>query len=517
MALSSVNFIEGQGGLGRALDSQDHISGLVFYTATLPSGFATTSTATRTKALYSTQDAINAGIKNDYSDATSATGVVTVTGIGANADTIAIKVADIDATGTAQTTIIGTYTKVAADASVTLVAAGIVAAINTGTSTHGYSATNALGVITITAPKKFGSFLNTGTPLSVTIVGTLAAAVTTAFAGGVSSQFAIQYYHIAEFFRANPKGIFWVGYFAVPGTYTFTELTDMNNQAGGSLRRVGVYKDAVWASADVTALSAIVTANKALYQGFTAFYAANLQATTDITTITDLSTFTANGTLSVISQDGSYQGNFLYKTSAVAGTPKSITNIGLILGTKSARKVSESIAWVEKCNLSNGTECETPAFANGQLVSALAYSALDALDSKRHVFMRKYNGYSGTYFTSSNMCIASNSDYATLENNDVIIKAERNLYAAYVPKLNSPIQFNANGTMTDTTVAIFEGVGNVALDQMVRDAEISAKSVTINPSQNVVATSTLTIAVKLVINGIAKIINIPIGFTPKIS
>jgi hypothetical protein len=91
------------------------------------------------------------------------------------------------------------------------------------------------------------------------------------------------------------------------------------------------------------------------------------------------------------------------------------------------------------------------------------------------------------------------------------------LYTAYTPLLNSPITFNANGTITDNTIAYFENVGNASLDQMVKDGELSAKSVTINPTQNVLSTSTLTIAVTLVINGVARIISIPIGFKPSIA
>jgi hypothetical protein len=73
MAVPQVTFLEGQGGIGRALPSNDHISALIFFNAsTLPSGFATTSTATRCKAFYSTDDAIAAGIVKDYSDATAA-------------------------------------------------------------------------------------------------------------------------------------------------------------------------------------------------------------------------------------------------------------------------------------------------------------------------------------------------------------------------------------------------------------------------------------------------------------
>ena len=63
MAYPSVIFQEGQRRFRPPPTNNDHISGLLFYTnGTLPTGFGTTSTATRCKALYSADDAIAAGI-----------------------------------------------------------------------------------------------------------------------------------------------------------------------------------------------------------------------------------------------------------------------------------------------------------------------------------------------------------------------------------------------------------------------------------------------------------------------
>ena len=521
MALPSIIFQEGQGGLGRPLPNNDHISALLFYTGgTLPSGFATTSVATRCKAIYSADEAVTAGILKDYSDATAATGVYTFTAVGANGDTVEFKVNDIkESNGAAQVTSLGVFTKTAAESTVTLLATAYRDLINAGTTTHGYSATSSVGAVTIIAPKRLGAFLNGTTPLAVTIVGTIAGTITGQIGttvAGVASRFVQYYYQISEFFRIQPKGKLWVGFFAVPGSYTFSEVTDMQNNALGEIRQIGILKDAVWASADLTSLNTIANTNKSLYQPLQALYAGNTQATTDITTMADISTLTATNVQNVLGQDGAGFGNFLYKMNGTSAI-KSITNLGAQLGMTSLRKVSESQAWVEFSNFSNGTELEVPAFSNGQLVSALSANALEALNTKRHTFLKKFTGYSGTYLNDSHMACSQASDYAYMENNRTICKAERLLYISYLPYLNSPIQFNANGTLSDNTIAQFEGVGNTALDQMVRDSELSAKSVTINPSQNVLATSTLTIAVVLVINGVARKIEIPIGFKPSIA
>jgi hypothetical protein len=524
MALPSIVFQEGQGGLGRPLANNDHISALCFLNVTtVPSGFATTSVATRCKALYSTDDAIAAGIVKDYSDATAAVGIYTISNAGATGDIITLTVADIaEATGAAQTTSLGAYTRLSTDTTVTLLAASYVALINAGTGTHGYTATSSVGAITITAHKRLGAYLNSLTSLVATITGTIAGTVTQQFGtgsggatAGVASKMAQYYYQVSEFFRIQPKGKLWVGFFGSP-TGTFSEVTDMQNNALGEIRQIGVYKDGTWASGDITLIDTVCATNKALYQPIQALYAGNTQATTDITTMADVGALTANDVMNVLGQCGAGKGNFLYLTNGTAGK-KSITCVGAQLGAVSLRKVSESIAWVEETNMSDGVQLETPAFSNGQLVTALSNNALEALNTKRHTFLKKFTGYSGTYFNDSHMCIAQSSDYAYMENNRVISKAERLLYAAYVPKLNSPIQFNSDGTLADITIASLENVGNAALDQMVKDLEVSAKSVTISPTQDVLATSILIIAVVLVINGVARTIQIPIGFKPSIA
>lgn len=521
MSLGTIQFNEGTSGLGRPLDSVDHISGLSFYNvASLPSGFASTSIATRTKVIFSPADAITAGIKNDFSDATAAQGVYTVTAIGANGDTLELKVADINNVGATQSTSLGVYTKTAAETTVALIATAYAAIINAGTPTHGYSATTATGAITIIAPKRLGAYLNTGTPLSATITGTITGTITSQVGvsvAGVASKLYQYYFHISEFFRMQPKGFLAVNFNSGAPT-SFSEITDMQTYVtsiGYSMRQVGVFKDGIWATADITALQAIGVANKSLYAPLSIVYAANLVATTDITTIADVSTLNAPLVSTCIGQDGSGPGYFTYLTSGGA-TKISITNLGTEIGGMAERKVSESIAWVGQTNLSNGTTNETPMFCNGQLYSALAKSALDALDTKGHIFMIKIPNYTGTYFNSSRTCVTSTSDYATIELNRTICKAERLLSSAYAPYLSSPLLFNANGTLTNETIANLESVGNAALDQMVRDSELSAKSVTINPSQNTLSTQTLTLSVVLVPLGVARNITINIGYKTSI-
>ena len=85
-----------------------------------------------------------------------------------------------------------------------------------------------------------------------------------------------------------------------------------------------------------------------------------------------------------------------------------------------------------------------------------------------------------------------------------------------MPQLASPLVVNADGTLTDDVVAYYETLCARALDVMQRDSEISAYSVTIDPTQDVLSTSTLEITVKVVPVGVARQIEVNVGFAVSI-
>lgn len=502
--INDIIFVKGQGGLGRPLNGEDFISSLLFFTANLPSGFSSNN---RIKLIGSVQDAVNAGIKNDYSDATAATGTYLITNKGAAGDVISI---DVNETGGVVRNI-AKYTAVSGDSTIALLGASLAAAINAGTVNHGYSASFTTATLTITAPKKFGIFLNSGSPIVVTITGTIAGTITQ-FSGGVGSKLAVYYYHVAEYFRLQPKGSLYVGFFAVPGSYDFAEIKTIQNFANGKIRQMGVYKDsAAFATGDLTAIQTVCTELDGLHKPLSVIYAGDISAVTDLTTLTDLSLLTANKVSAVIGQDAGGQGNFLYLTVG-----KSITTLGATLGAVAFAAVSEDIAWPNKFNISNGIECDTIGFANGQSIAAISQSTLNTLDDRRYIFLVKYVGLGGSYFNDSHCAIVVTSDYAYIENNRVIDKAIRGVYASLIAQMNSPLKLNANGTLSDSTIAFFINLAEPNLDQMIRDGELSAREVLIDPTQNVLSTGNLVVSVSLVPIGVARQITVNIGFTTKL-
>ena len=507
MALNDIIFVKGQGGLGRPLTGEDHISGLLFYTANgnLPSGWSTTS---RVKALYSVADAEKAGIKDDYSDATAATATYLISTKGNTGDTIQWKYTD--AAGNVLD--LGTYTVASGENSIALQGAAWAAIINAGTINHGCSASFDTATLTVTLPKSQGVYPNSGTPNAITLTGAFAGTLTQNVVAGVASKQAVWHYHISEFFRLQPKGVLYVGFFAVPGSYTFSDIQTIQVFANGKIRQIGVYVDgATFNTAHLTTIQGVCDTLAGLHMPLSVIYAANMVSVTDLSTLTDLNSLSNGNVSPVISQDGASLGAFLYITVG-----KSITTLGALLGAVALAKVREDIAWVSKFNISNGIECDTIAFANGTKLKDVSQSLLNQLDDYRYIFLIKYVGIAGSFFNDSHTAISSSSDYAYIENNRTIDKAIRGVYKTLLPELNGPLQLNADGTLTDGTVAYLESQAAISLDEMVRNTELSAYSVTIDPSQNVLSTGEVVVAVQLLPIGVARQITVNIGFTTSI-
>jgi len=514
MALPNINFVKSTSGLGRALPGTDYISGYAHYYpsgGTLPTGFTSSD---RIKKIFSVADAENLGITNTSLGATASTATDTITTKFTAGDTFKITCNTIDGVRAGVPIILCDFTAVAADAvSITTSADRISLEINAGTQTHGFSASNAVGVVTIVAPKNQGIFLNSGTPYVVTKTGAVAHTLVQNVVVGVASWIDTLHYHISEYFRIQAKGELYVGlYEEEASTYTFAALTLMQNYAVGAIKQMAVFeKNVAFTSAQCAALQAIATANEAVYKPMQIMLNAEISATGSVATLADLSTSTAPNVSVCIAQDGANDGEYLYKA-----TGKTVGAIGAMLGAVSLAVVSESIGWVSKFNMALGSELDTIAFSNGQLYTALADSQFESLNNYSYIFLRKLTGITGSYWSDSKTTVTPTSDYSTIENNRVYQKITRVVRANMLPALSSPLRVNADGTLTAGTIGYFETLANNPLVQMEADGELSAHKVIINPAQDVLATSTLELTLQNVPLGVARIIKINVGFVKSV-
>jgi hypothetical protein len=522
MALNNITFVKGQGGLGRALAGTDYYSGMVFYDNTLPSGFATND---RIKQIFSVQDAEALGITNTYSDETRATATVTITASGSTGDRIIIQT--LEGGNNGSKTISGgtlvdatykivelvAYNQTSTDTTITALTQSIVTALNLRTDSHGYSASSVGTVITITAKVGLGTFPNTKT-FTILTNGTLTA-TSTAYSGGVASKNAVKHYHIAEFFRIQPQGLLYVGIFAVPvGAYTFAEIGLMSTASNGTIKQLGIYQNSqAFNFNDITVIQSSCAILDTLIAPLSVIFASDITAVANLSTLTDLGTLTGNKVSVVIAQDCGGLGNQL-----AWGNAKSITTLGATLGAVALARVHENIGWVSKFNISNGTEDEGIGFANGVSINdaSISTNLLNLIDTKRYIFLRKLINVSGSYFNDSHTAIAKSSDYAFIENNRTIDKAIRGVYSDLIPNLNSPLLLKSDGTLEDSTIAYLTSQASQSVNQMVRNGEVSAISVTIDPAQNVASTSIVIVTITLVPIGVARNIVVNIGFAASI-
>jgi hypothetical protein len=519
MARSAVVIQLGQEGLGQQAAGDDHVSGMVFY-GTAPGSFNTT----RQQAVFSVADAESKGLTNDYSDETPARAIVTITGTPAEGETLTLTVTvPVPATAANPTGVVtvtlGTGTAPATP-TVTTYAAAVVAAINALTYSHGYTASNSSGVITVIAAPGLGVCLNTGTPLAVSSTGSGSSyAITQQFGtgsggatAGVASKKALWHYHVSQFFRQNPGGVLWLGFFnSVSSTYA--DIVTLANAAKGAIKQMGVYDNTAVTAANISANSTKMQARCVdLFAGYlplgALIYTPNVRGTVnDITTLENEQTLSNYYVTVDIAQDGEAQGAGLYITSGM-----SVGTLGTALGVLSRIAVNQNLGEIGTCNVSDGTELAVPAFINAQKVSALASSALDQLDTYRYLFFTTMPNITGTFYNNDWTNIVQTSPYYRISRNRVMSKAVRLCYAALVPLLKSQIELNTDGTITDVSVAKFQSAVIPVGAQMRANSEISNMRVTVDPAQNVIATGKVIVAVGIQPTVTADFIYVPIAF-----
>lgn len=522
MALPTVTINRTNGGIGRQGTGTDYYSGYVHYFPTgytLPTGFQTNAI----NKLTSLTDLVALGVSGNSSDETKSTATYQVTAIGANGDTLTIKMTN-PITGVVVT--LGTYTKVSGDTTTTLVATGLAAVINSQTYLTGFTATSATNTVTILAAPGFGASLNTGTPYSATIVGTITGTLTQNVIAGVGSQYDVLYYHVQEFFRVQglingqAQGVLWVGAYnivASPSTYAnFTEVATMQSYANGQIKQIGVYANtSAFATSHLDALQAQATTLQGQNMPLSIVYQGDISGTSDLTTLANLRALSDKNVSFTIGQDGGGFGRQYFKALG-----KSVGMLGTTLGAIALAKVSESLEWREKFQMATATEYVTLAWANGVLQSASGSGLnglMSSLDAYGYIFLLHEIGLDGSYFNSDHCAVSPTSDFAYIADNRTIDKAARLVRAAILPALGSPVTFNTDGTLSAGTIAYFEGLGDNAMAQMQSNGEISQYRTTIDPTQNVQSTGNLTVKIEIIQAGVARNITVNIGFVASLT
>lgn len=494
--MGKIEFNIGQGGLGRALPGKDYYSGLLFDTTTYPSGF---SAGEPIKFVGSLEDAENLGIVAGVGETVATGGEITITAVGAAGDTNTITI-----TSTRNPAIeLAVVIEAAAETPTTL-GDRFAAAINAGTATHGFSASAAIGVVTIVMAPDWGAAFN-GAGLDVSTTG---AGTTTIvqFSAGVGADLSALHYTVSEYFRMQPQGFLWIGIYDESGGLDGQDLLDMQDFADGEIRQIAVLLKTSFATADLAIIQTAIEAMQVEFKNCNGLYAAD-QLSDTLTASPDLRGLTNNRVSGCAGQDGGGEGWRL-----VDVLDRSMPALGALLGTVALANVSENVGWVSKFNLASA-ELDVLSFTTGDLYKTVSTPTQDLLENRGWVFGKKYTGKAGSFWDDSATATPATGDYAYIENGRTIDKAVRGVNVSLTNYINSPLFVDpATGQMTELTVSNFKNSAAIPLEQMVVDGELSGYEVIIDPDQNVLATSEVELTIKLVPVGVARTIVVNIGY-----
>jgi hypothetical protein len=331
------------------------------------------------------------------------------------------------------------------------------------------------------------------------------------------------HYHVSEYFRVNPGSKLHI-VSSLDNDGQFIAVKQLQQFAEAKIRQLGIV-DLITTFANLTTSATTIaavqtelaTANMPLE---TVWSIANITPA-NLIALPNLHNLTCERLSICIGQDASGRGNYV---SGIVG--KKVGIIGACLGAISRAKVHESIAWVEKQNLVTGTypksltgdvvvarELDVPAFVDGTLLSDLTPAQVQSIHDKGYLFLIKHIGFTGSFFNDSFTCTSLDSDFATIENNRAIDKAQRGVYVKLLPKISGPIYIDsATGKISADSISALEAIASIPLEQMERDGELSGFKIFINPDQDVLSSSRLQLTMKIVPVGVLREIVVNIGF-----
>ncbi|MCR9011961.1 MULTISPECIES: DUF2586 family protein [Porphyromonadaceae] len=179
--------------------------------------------------------------------------------------------------------------------------------------------------------------------------------------------------------------------------------------------------------------------------------------------------------------------------------------IGQVLGRAASIPVNYSIARVK-----SGAIAVNGYLTNGKSPEECA-GTLEALNDAGYIIYRTFTGKNGYYLNDDCMAAPLSDDYSNLNLGRVIDKAILLAYSAYIDEIQDNVLVDEAGQLPGYLCTYFEGNINNAIATKMQ-GEISDFESYIDPDQNILSTSRMNVACKIVPNGILREINVTLGF-----
>jgi hypothetical protein len=196
--------------------------------------------------------------------------------------------------------------------------------------------------------------------------------------------------------------------------------------------------------------------------------------------------------------------------SRTAGAPNQ--SVGLVAGRIASASVDRNIGRVM-----DGALNVLTLFA-GDTPIELADTA--TIHSLSYITFRTFTGISGYFISDDLMATKETDDYNHLTAVRTIDKASRIAYAVMVQQILDKVQVRSNGTMLKPVIVSWQQIiENAIATNMTASGELSddggdnGVQVFIDPDQDVLATSTVNVEIRVRPFGYARYINVLLGFT----
>lgn len=339
-------------------------------------------------------------------------------------------------------------------------------------------------------------------------------------------------YHIREFFRmsSNVDGSGKLYVMFADCSTDWDAIDVMQRAAGGMINQLGVWTEQpLWklnGDADTYNLNLVKGLNDkaeslaSQNQPLSIVLCAN-PSNTGASTIAgkqiDLnkipSAICESSRVSVIFGQSATDTNNIIQKRNINNTP--VGFLGAVMGALAKAKVQESMAWVMQFNLfaDDFQDIELgfgdinldadDEFVSVNMYESLSPVLLDDLDDKGYIFPIKYAGReNGIYISKDQTC--SHGDFRTIARNRTINKSRRQVRAALLPYVNSPLMVNpSTGYLAASKITAFKTLIGDILAKMQAAQEIAGYAVTIDANQNVLVDDTLRISYVIVPVGVA--------------
>jgi hypothetical protein len=154
-------------------------------------------------------------------------------------------------------------------------------------------------------------------------------------------------------------------------------------------------------------------------------------------------------------------------------------------------------------------------FTDGSTVESLSEAEWSAIHNKGYIFLRKFNGKNGYFWSDDPTATGDDDDYSSLARGRVIDKAIVIAARTYTEELLDDIEVDSStGQMQAGVIKSYQAAMKKAIEaNMLVSGEISGVDVVIDPKQDVLSTEQVAVSLEIIPKAYSKSIKVDLGFS----